>query len=101
FTYVSDVVAANRRAATADASSVTGRVFNVAAGNEWTLLDILRVLGEQLGIEPHPQFVDPRPGDVRHSRAEASAAARDLGFHATVGLDDGLRRTVDWLRALG
>jgi len=100
FTYVSDVVAANLRAATADAAAAAGRAFNVAAGNEWTLLDILRILGEQLGIEAHPRFDDPRPGDVRHSRADASAAARDLGFRATVGLEDGLRRTVEWLRAL-
>ena len=50
---------------------------------------------------PHPQFVDPRPGDVRHSRADATAAARDLGFGPRVPLDDGLRTTVDWLRSLG
>jgi len=100
FTYVSDVVRANLLAARADAAASTGRVYNVAAGNEWTLLDVLRVLGEQLGVEPQPQFVDPRPGDVRHSRADASAAERDLGFRAAVGLTDGLRLTVDWLRSL-
>jgi UDP-glucose 4-epimerase len=100
FTYVSDVVAANLRAATADATTTSGRVYNVAAGNEWTLLDILRVLGEQLGIDARPQFTDPRPGDVRHSRADANAAARDLDFRARVGLEDGLRLTVDWLRSL-
>jgi UDP-glucose 4-epimerase len=100
FTYVGDVVAANQRAAVADATTVSGNVYNVAAGNEWTLLDILRVLGQQLGVEPHPQFTDPRPGDVRHSRADADAAARDLDFRATVGLEDGLRMTVDWLRSL-
>jgi nucleoside-diphosphate-sugar epimerase len=38
---------------------------------------------------------------VRHSRADANAAARDLDFRATVGLEDGLRMTVDWLRSLG
>jgi len=101
FTYIADVVAANRRAAVADAASASGHVYNVAAGREWTLLDILRVLGAQLGIEPHPQFSEPRAGDVRHSRADASAAARDLDFRATVGLEDGLRMTVDWLRSLG
>jgi UDP-glucose 4-epimerase len=100
FTFVSDVVAANRLAATADAATVSGRVYNVAAGNEWTLLDVLRVLGEQLGVQPQPQFVDLRPGDVRHSCADASAAASDLGFRAAVGLDEGLGLTVDWLRAL-
>ena len=46
---------------------------------------------------PRPE---PRPGDVRHSRADASAAARDLGFRTRVGLAEGLERTVDWLRSL-
>jgi len=51
-------------------------------------------------VDPQPDFTDPRAGDVRHSRADAGAAERDLGFRAAVALDDGLRRTVDWLRAL-
>jgi UDP-glucose 4-epimerase len=100
FTYVSDVVAANLAAATAAADACAGHVYNVAGGAEYTLLDILRVLGDLLDVEPQPQFTDPRPGDVRHSRAEVSAAARDLGFRAAIGLDDGLRETVDWLRSL-
>jgi len=100
FTYVSDVVDANLAAARAPAGACRGRVYNVAAGNEWSLLDILRVLGDLLGTSTAPQFTEPRPGDVRHSRADATAAARDLGFQAAVDLDEGLRRTVDWLRSL-
>jgi UDP-glucose 4-epimerase len=100
FTYVSDVVDANLAAARVPASACSGRVYNVAAGIEWSLLDVLRVLGELLSADTQPAFTDPRPGDVRHSRADASAAERDLGFRATVTLEDGLRRTVDWLRAL-
>jgi UDP-glucose 4-epimerase len=101
FTYVSDVVDANLAAASAPAAACSGRVYNVAAGNEWSLLDILRVLDELLGASTAPKFTDPRAGDVRHSRADATAAARDLGFRAAVELDEGLRRTVDWLRSLG
>ncbi len=101
FTYVSDVVDANLAAARAPAAACSGHVYNVAAGDEWSLLDILRVLAELLGAEPRPEFTAPRPGDVRHSRADAASAARDLGFRAAVPLDDGLRRTVDWLRSLG
>ena len=100
FTYVSDVVDANLAAAHAPAAACSGRVYNVAAGNEWSLLDILRELGDLLGTQLPPEFTDPRPGDVRHSRADAGAAERDLGFRAGVALDDGLRRTVDWLRSL-
>ncbi len=101
FTYVSDVVGANLAAARAPADACSGRVYNVAGGTAWTLLDVLRVLGELLAVEPHPRFVAPRPGDVRHSQADPGAAARDLGFRAATGLETGLGATVDWLRTLG
>ncbi len=101
FPYISDVVDANLAAAVAPAERCAGRVYNIAGGASCTLLDVLSILGDLLGVVPNPQFVEPRPGDVRHSRADARAAAEDLGFHTRVGLADGLERTVDWLRSLG
>jgi len=100
FTYISDVVSANLAAAEASATACSGQAYNIAPGSSASLLDILGVLGELLGVTPTPRFVEPRAGDVRHSRADGSAAARDLDFQCAVGLDDGLARTVDWLRAL-
>jgi UDP-glucose 4-epimerase len=100
FTYVGDVVEANLAAARAPAERCAGRVYNIAGGASCTLLDVLRILGDLLGVVANPQFTEPRPGDVRHSRADASAAAHDLGFRTRVGLADGLARTVDWLRSL-
>jgi UDP-glucose 4-epimerase len=100
FTYISDVVAANLAAANAPAESCAGRVYNIAGGTSWSLLDVLRVLGELLGVEPHPRFVEERAGDVRHSRADPAAAAADLDFRASIGLEEGLTKTVDWLRTL-
>jgi len=100
FTYISDVVAANLAAAAAPGAVCSGHVYNIAPGSSASLLDILRILGELLGVEPAPHFVATRAGDVRRSLADASAAAHDLGFRCTVGLDDGLSRTVEWLRHL-
>ena len=100
FTYISDVVDANLAAAGAAAATCSGRAYNIAGGASWTLLDILETLGGLLGVEPLPVFTEPRPGDVRHSRADASRAARDLGFQCRVDLREGLRRTVEWLRSI-
>jgi UDP-glucose 4-epimerase len=97
FTFVDDVVRANLAAATAPADSCSGRVFNVAGGRRVTLLDLLDRLGDIVGVDPAPEFLPQRPGDVRHSEADASAAARDLGWRAEVSLDDGLRGSVAWL----
>jgi UDP-glucose 4-epimerase len=99
FTYISDVVAANLAAAQADAGACAGHVYNIAGGASWTMLDVLDVLGELLGVEPHPNFVASRAGDVRHSCADPTAAAADLGFRATIALAAGLAATVDWLRS--
>ena len=96
FTYIDDVVAANVRAATADPAKCSGKAYNVAGGSAYSLLDLLRILGEIIGVEPEPQHVDPRPGDVRHTRADISAAERDLGHRPAVSFEEGLRRTVEW-----
>jgi UDP-glucose 4-epimerase len=100
FTYITDVVAANLAAASAPGEVCSGHVYNIAAGSTSTLLDLLRIFGELLGVTPRPRFVEPRAGDVRRSQADARAAARDLGFECAVGIDEGLALTVDWLRSL-
>jgi nucleoside-diphosphate-sugar epimerase len=100
FTYISDVVGANLAAAAAPGDVCSGRVYNIAPGAAASLLDILATLSSLLGVTPEPKFVAPRPGDVRHSLADSTAAERDLGYRCTVTLDDGLARTVAWLRTL-
>jgi nucleoside-diphosphate-sugar epimerase len=100
FTYISDTVGANLAAAAAPGDACSGRVYNIAPGIAASLLDILASLGALLGVTPEPTFVAPRAGDVRHSLADSTAAERDLGYRCTVSLDDGLARTVEWLRTL-
>ena len=95
FTYVSDVVAANLAAARAPAS-VGGAAYNIAGGDEHSLLDLLDHLGQLLGVEPEPEHTDPRAGDVRHTCADVSAAARDLEWRAEVSFEAGLERTTEW-----
>jgi UDP-glucose 4-epimerase len=65
------------------------------------LLDVLAILERELGVDVEPLFVEPRAGDVRRSQADASAAARDLNVRCEISLEDGLHRTVEWLRSLG
>ncbi|HXF56073.1 MAG TPA: NAD-dependent epimerase/dehydratase family protein [Actinomycetota bacterium] len=101
FTYVDDAVAACLAAARAPASNCSGRAYNVAGGASYSLLDLLEMLGRILGVRPRPVHTDPRPGDVRHTRADIGAALRDLGHRPTVGFDEGLRRTAGWFAHAG
>jgi UDP-glucose 4-epimerase len=94
FTFVSDAVHANLRAAEA-APRWSGRVYNVAGPHAYTLLEVLEVLGDVLGVRVEPIHTAPRGGDIRHSLADLSAAQRDLGYEPAVGLSTGLRRTAE------
>jgi UDP-glucose 4-epimerase len=96
FTFVADAVAASLRAAEAPAERAAGRAYNVAGGAAYTLLDLLARLERIIGVQVAPAHVAPRPGDVRHTRADVRAAADDLGHRPAVSFDDGLRRTVEW-----
>jgi nucleoside-diphosphate-sugar epimerase len=96
FTYVADVVKANLLAAGAPAERCAGRVFNIAAGAQWSVMQVLQVMSEALAVVANPEHVASRLGDVRHSMADSSAAEGAFGFRAGIAFPDGIRRTVDW-----
>jgi len=95
FTYVANVIQANLLAATAPDDAI-GRVFNVACGERYTLLDLVDNFNEILGTDIGPIYTDPRPGDVCHSLADISAAQGILHYKPEVDFREGLRRTVEW-----
>jgi len=100
FTFIDDAVAANLSAAVAPASACSGKAFNAAGGAAYSLLDLLAILEDILGVRSRPIHTDPRPGDVRHTRAEIEAARRDLNHRPGVSFEEGLRRTVAWFSAM-
>jgi len=97
FTYIDDAVAANVAAASAPTDACSGKAYNVAGGEAHSLLDLLDLLGSILDVSPEPDHTAPRAGDVRHTRADISAARGDLGHDPQVGFEEGLNRTVEWM----
>jgi UDP-glucose 4-epimerase len=97
FTFVRDVVAANLAAAAGPAESA-GEVFNIACGHRATLLELIDMIAEVLGVAAvEPRFGPPRPGDVRHSQADIGKAEQLLGWRSRHAMVDGLRETVSHL----
>lgn len=94
FTFVSDVVQALTRAA--ETPGVSGRVYNIGTGRSTSVLDLIAALNRQLGTAITPQHATARAGDVRHSRADISAARRELGYEPAVAFEDGLAKTLLW-----
>jgi UDP-glucose 4-epimerase len=96
FVFTTDIARANLLAAT---SPITEGTYNVARGEETSLLQLaqglLSVMGSDLGVEHGP---DRPVNGVTRRLASTEAAARDLGFTAEIGLDEGLRQLVQWWR---
>ena len=97
FTYVANVVHANLLACKIDAT--IGHVFNAALGGRISLLDLITYLNKILNTGINPQFQAARVGDVKHSQADVSKFWQATGYNELVGLDEGLRRTVEWYAA--
>jgi UDP-glucose 4-epimerase len=96
FTYIDNVVEANLLAA--QTPKIGGKVYNIACGNRFTLVEIVDELNQLLGTQIRPTHDDPRPGDVRHSQADISRAQKDLGYAPSIDLREGLRRCVEYYK---
>jgi UDP-glucose 4-epimerase len=95
FTYVANVVDATVRAA--DAADANGRIFNVAAGQPANVNELAESIGRILCKPVEKVWAPPRPGDVRDSWADVTAARDALGYELSVPLEEGLDLTADAL----
>ena len=92
FTHVANVVQANLLAM--DAEGVSGRVYNIAWGEEITLNQLVGELQGLIGTDVGPVYEPARPGDVKHSLADIGRARDELGYEPLVDLREGLRQTI-------
>lgn len=86
FTYVGDVV----RATIAAAERGERPAYNVAGGASTTLIDALRMIERLAGRAAVIDWLTDARGDVRHTRADMSAAASDLGYTPRTPMQEGL-----------
>jgi len=98
FTFVKNVVHGNLLAS--QAQGVGGRVFNVAGGRSFSLLELLAKLNNYLGTSIDPIHKDPRTGDVKHSLADITQASQALSYEPVVDFDTGLQLSIDHYRTL-
>lgn len=97
FVYAEDIARANLLAARAE---VSDQVFNIASGEETSLSELASLLALAMGSDLQPVHEPARKvNPVNRRLASTDAAAREIGFRAEVGLEEGLSRLVAWWRA--
>ncbi len=96
FTYIDNVVHANLLAARA--RKTAGDVVNVACGEAITVNAIIEMINRLLGKNVKPKYEPARPGDVKHSLADITAAKELIGFEPVILFREGLEKSIDWYR---
>jgi len=97
FTYIDNVVDANLLAARA--KHTQGEVVNIACGQAVTVNEIIDIINNLLGKSVKSTYTPPRPGDVKHSLADITAAKNLIDYKPKVSFNDGLRLAIDWYKA--
>ncbi len=99
FTYVQNVVDANL-AALDLGSNICGRVYNVACGDSITLLDVIDMLEDAIGVKVQRSFVDSREGDIRHSCANISRIESEFDWSPNISMKVGMEKTIAYYAKL-
>lgn len=95
YVYVGDAVEAFLAAAD------RGRpgTWNIGTGTELSVLELARIIGEAAGRVIEPAFAPVRPGELQRSALAVQRAGIDLGWHARMGLADGVRTVYQWIES--
>jgi len=95
FVEVSDVAQANYRAALTKGLS---GAFNIASSKRVTINVLVDLLQNASGIISSTVHGPERPGDVRDSLADITAAQQALGYNPKITLEEGLSTYMEWAK---
>jgi NAD dependent epimerase/dehydratase len=99
YTYVNDVVEAFIKVAESHKS--IGEVINIGSNFEISIGDlinkIISLMGKNAEIITDPARVRPQDSEVERLWCDNSKARRLLGWTPTTSLDEGLKKTIDWI----
>jgi len=96
FTYIENVVQANLLAMSAE--HLHGEAINIACAERTSLNQLVTVLRGIVGSKLSPVYEEPRKGDVRHSLADIRKGKEILNYEPKVGLEPGLKKTVEFFQ---
>ena len=113
FTYVDDIVAGllkviekvpqpgvnwNPECPDPSRSAAAFRLYNIGNQQPVNLLKFIEAIERELGKTAQKEYLPMQPGDVATTYADVSELTQDFDYQPTTSLDEGIRRTVDWLK---
>ncbi len=95
YVFVSDIV----QAALAAMERDDGAVYNLGTGRETSDQEVFDAVARATRYQGPPIYGEVRPGEIYRMSLDASKARRELGWEATVPFEEGVGRTVDYIRS--
>jgi GDP-L-fucose synthase len=74
----------------------SGGVYNLSSGRETSIRELAETICRLVGFAGRLVWDPTKPGGAPRRALDPGKARRELGFAATTGLEDGLRRTISW-----
>jgi UDP-N-acetylglucosamine/UDP-N-acetylgalactosamine 4-epimerase len=99
FTFVDNAVLANKLALFTTEQKALNEVYNIACGEQTSLVELFSILASEGGKDLKPIHVAERKGDVKHSLADIGKAQEKLGYQPVVTVKEGLKKTLAWYQA--
>lgn len=80
-------------------SSAPYRVYNIGNSQPVTLMAYIEALEKALGTKAQKNMLPMQPGDVLETSADTQALFEVIGFKPQTGVEEGIKRFVEWYRA--
>jgi len=97
YTFIDDIIDGVVASIDEPAPAPGYRLYNLGGSRATTLRELVDLLGAALGRTAVIQWLPPQPGDMTRTLADLTVSGHALGYAPKVGIQDGLRRFVDWL----
>lgn len=96
YTYVEDIVDGTMLAL----EKCKGyEIFNIGESTTTNLLDLVKQIGDALGVEPEIDWLPDQPGDVPITFASIDKARKMLGYDPSVPVKEGVPKFIEWYLA--
>ena len=95
FTYIENAVQANILALTTENEKSFGEAFNIGAGGQTSLIELINIIKKELDVDIDPIFGPNRPGDIPHSNADISKAQTMLGYDPKISFEEGMKKLIN------
>jgi UDP-glucose 4-epimerase len=84
----------------ADAPATTNGTFNIGTGVQTSVAELHQLIATAVGVSRPPDHAEARTGEIHASALDPTRAGRVLGWKPDTDLNEGIKRTVAWLRAI-